>query len=70
MQRSSPDPVRLIRDLRNAGLSRADIAQQAHVSPTTIWRLATAANRDHLTQTVGKFERLHQRVIGKPPGKP
>jgi len=66
MALSPPDPASLIADLRRAGLTRADIAQQARVSATTLWRIEGNENRDHLIGTVGKIERLHERVIGKP----
>ena len=48
----------------NAWLSRAEIAAQAQISRTTIWRLANSANRDHLRETISRVERLHERVGG------
>ncbi|MCZ8548705.1 hypothetical protein OOJ09_31510 [Mesorhizobium qingshengii] len=54
----------MIAGLESAGLSRADIAEQAQVSKTTIWRMANSTSRDHLSATASRVAGLHERVVG------
>ncbi|QKC96783.1 helix-turn-helix domain-containing protein [Mesorhizobium sp. NZP2298] len=60
-----PDPfAALIAGLERAGLSRPEIARQANVSPTTIWRMANGVNNDHMAGPASRIARLHERVVG------
>jgi len=65
------DLTAMIMALESAGLTRAEIAQQAHMSRNTVWRLATGEAREPSYETVRKIEVLHaQRVSGSPtPGR-
>ena len=56
----------IIAGLEPHGLSRADIAKQAQVSKTTIWRMANGANKDHMSGPASRVKRLHERVVVEP----
>jgi hypothetical protein len=45
-------------------LSRAEIAEKMGDSRANLWRLANSANRDHLSTTVERVERLHELIVG------
>jgi transcriptional regulator with XRE-family HTH domain len=58
----------LIAGLKSSGLSRAEIAMRSGVSASTIWRALNGQGGDHLSSTVQRVERLHERIVGKPSG--
>lgn len=57
-----PDFAAMIAGLESHGISRKEIAQRAGVSRATVWRLANDTNRDHLSGTVAKIERISRSI--------
>ena len=48
----------MIAGLESHGMTRPEIAQHLGVSRVTVWRIANDRNRDHLSDTVARLERL------------
>jgi hypothetical protein len=55
--------ARMVRDLEQRGLSRAEIAEAAGISRATIWRLTNEPSRPVMSFTVDRLTDLHDRVV-------
>jgi transcriptional regulator with XRE-family HTH domain len=53
------DFAALIAGLESAGLSRAEIAQAAHVARVTVWRLAVGETSQPSFEVVTKIQRVY-----------
>jgi transcriptional regulator with XRE-family HTH domain len=51
----------MIAALQCAGLSRTKIAEQAHLSRLTVWRLANGESASPSFETAIKIDKLHRR---------
>jgi predicted transcriptional regulator len=47
----------------DAGMNPGEIARQAHISRTTVWRLAGGVARQPLYETGVRIERLYTKIV-------
>jgi transcriptional regulator with XRE-family HTH domain len=53
----------MIAGLESSGLSRSEIAEQAHLSRSTVWRLAEGMAREPTHESFVKVSRLAEKVV-------
>ena len=68
---SAEDFASIIAGLEATGLSRTEIAREAHLSRMTVWRLAEGEAREPSFRVVSSIERVYeQRVSALQPVSP